>query len=499
MGTRVAKGQRRDIRESIFGEYSLGVSTNRDRFVYDFNNKTLEKTVESLSQKYSAEMDRWERAGKPEDIDKFVDNSAIKWSHFLKRKLTQLQPGMATTSAVVPCEYRPFTMKFLHFDYTFVDAPGLQRRFFPKSDCENRAIFVSDKGYRAPFSTLAVSRVADLHLCASEDGFQCFPFYTYSEDGTNRRENITDWALEQFRSHYGDPSITKWDIFHYVYAVLHHPEYRQRYAANLRRELPRIPFVGTSGAKARIKDDANAAINGRSSTNTQSSDEKFSAQISAAKVGGENASTRSSQNDTGPRSFDSGNRFASESVSSAQDDTGGVVNGSAQDDRNVVSGAAAQDDRTGEMRDVDVFRAFVKAGQRLAEIHVHYEQQPEYPLTKTERAGEKLDYRVEKMKLNKDKTTLTYNRFLTLSGIPKETYDYRLGNRCALEWIVDQYQISTDKRSGITNDPNRAADPNYILRLIGQVITVSLETVKIVASFPALGLPDVAVPAGTTE
>jgi predicted helicase len=140
--------------------------------------------------------------------------------------------------------------------------------------------------------------------------------------------------------------------------------------------------------------------------------------------------------------------------------------------------------------DVDVFRGLVKAGQRLAEIHVHYEQQPEYPLTKTEKAGEKLDYCVTKMRLSKDKSSLIYNQFLTLSEIPKGTYDYRLGNRSALEWVIDQYQVSTDKRSGIANDPNRADDPQYILRLIGQVITVSLETVKIVTSLPPLGLGD---------
>jgi predicted helicase len=93
------------------------------------------------------------------------------------------------------------------------------------------------------------------------------------------------------------------------------------------------------------------------------------------------------------------------------------------------------------------------------------------------------------MKLSKDKTVLIYNQFLTLSGIPKETYEYRLGNRSALEWVVDQYQVSTDKRGGITNDPNRPDDPQYILHLIGQVITVSLETVKLVRSLPALGLP----------
>jgi predicted helicase len=208
---------------------------------------------------------------------------------------------------------------------------------------------------------------------------QCLPFYTYNEDGTNRRENITDWALEQFRSYYKDKSITKWDIFNYVYAVLHHPLYRERYAANLKRELPRIPFA------------------------------------------------------------------------------------------------------------LD-FKEFVDIGKRLAEIHVNYEQQPEYPLERIETPGKPLDWRVEKMKLSKDKRSLIYNDFLTLSGIPPEALEYRLGNRSALEWIIDQYQVSTDKRSGITNDPNRADDPQYIQRLIAQVITVSLETAKLVGSLNSLEL-----------
>ena len=210
------------------------------------------------------------------------------------------------------------------------------------------------------------------------DPHQAFPFYTYNEDGTNRRENITDWALEKFREQYGDRSITKWDIFHYVYALLHHPVYRERYAANLKRELPRIPFAPD-------------------------------------------------------------------------------------------------------------FRAFAEAGARLAEIHVHYEQQPEYPLERIEQPGVALNWRVERMKLDKDKGALRYNEFLTLNGIPPEAFEYRLGNRSALEWVIDQYRTTTDSRSGITNDPNRADDPTYILRLLGQVISVSLETVSIIRSLPPLG------------
>jgi predicted helicase len=206
---------------------------------------------------------------------------------------------------------------------------------------------------------------------------QCFPFYTYSESGTNRRENITDWSLAEFRSHYSDNKITKWDIFYYIYAILHHPLYRSKYAANLRRSLPRIPYAPD-------------------------------------------------------------------------------------------------------------FRGFANAGKRLADLHVNYEEQKEYKLEFIENPKSRLDWRVEKMRLSKDKTQVVYNDFLTLAGIPAEAFEYRLGNRSALDWIIDQYQVSTDKRSGIVNDPNNPDDPEYIVKLIGKVIRVSLETVKIVKGLPEL-------------
>jgi predicted helicase len=96
--------------------------------------------------------------------------------------------------------------------------------------------------------------------------------------------------------------------------------------------------------------------------------------------------------------------------------------------------------------------------------------------------------RVEKMNISNDKSQLKYNNFLTLSGIPSDVYGYRLGNRSALEWVIDQYRVSTDARSGIVNDPNRPDDPEHIVRLIGQVVTVSLETVKLVNKLAALSI-----------
>jgi predicted helicase len=102
-----------------------------------------------------------------------------------------------------------------------------------------------------------------------------------------------------------------------------------------------------------------------------------------------------------------------------------------------------------------------------------------------ETPGVPLSYRVEdKMRLSKDKTSLTVNPSLTLAGIPPEVFQYRLGNRSALEWVIDQYQVSEDKRSGIKSEPNRPDDPEYIVRLVGQVVRVSLETVRIVMGLP---------------
>jgi predicted helicase len=122
----------------------------------------------------------------------------------------------------------------------------------------------------------------------------------------------------------------------------------------------------------------------------------------------------------------------------------------------------------------------------LAKIHVHYEQQLEYKLTEEENSDQPLDCRVEKMRLSKDKTELKYNAFLTLTTIPQGVFNYKLGNRSALEWVINQYQVSTDKRSGIVNDPNNLEDETYILRLIKQVVTITLETVRLVESLPPL-------------
>jgi len=368
--------------EPIFETYSLGVSTNRDYVVYDFNRNSLEKRIEKFIEDYNYEIYRYDKKGKPKDVDNFVDYKHIQWSSTLKNNLKRGATVVFEESKIRKALYRPFTQKFLYYDSVLNDRPAHFRKIIPNAiqKSENQVICVPSGGGRTGFWCFSSNVIPNLTL-TSVDGNQCFPFYTYDEDGTNRRENITDWALERFREHYKDKKITKWDIFHYTYGLLHHPTYREKYAANLKRELPRIPFAPD-------------------------------------------------------------------------------------------------------------FWAFAKAGKRLADLHVNYEDQPEYELETIENPHAPLNLKVEKMKLSKDKTQLIYNDFLTLAGIPKEVYEYRLGNRSALEWIVDQYRVKTDKRSGIVSDPNRADDPEYIIRLIKKVITVSLETVKVVNQLKGLAISE---------
>ncbi|MCY4568840.1 MAG: N-6 DNA methylase [Candidatus Poribacteria bacterium] len=380
VGTKQARAAKWLVEGVIFKTYGIGVNTNRDAWVYNFNQQVLAENVNRMIGTYNAEVARWaQRTDRETELDDFVesDDTKIKWSRNLKRELKKNRIAEYTEHKVRNSLYRPFTKSHLFFDTIMNNEVAYFPATFPapETEKENRVICVSGIGSNKPFQALTAKLIPSLDILEKT---QCFPFYIYDEDGANRRENITDWALTAFRNHYRDDTITKWDIFHYNYGLLHHPNYREKYEANLKRDLPHIPFA---------KD----------------------------------------------------------------------------------------------------FWGFAEAGKRLAEIHVNYESQPEYDKLKfVQNPDAHLDWRVEKMKFSKDKTSLTYNDFLTLSGIPPKAHNYRLGTRSALEWIVDQYRVKTDKRSGIVNDPNRADDPQYIVKLIGQVITVSLETVDIVEGLPSL-------------
>ncbi len=114
------------------------------------------------------------------------------------------------------------------------------------------------------------------------------------------------------------------------------------------------------------------------------------------------------------------------------------------------------------------------------DIHLNYERAEEYKLERIFAKDVPFSWRVEKMRLSTDKRTVVVNKSLSLGGVPPECFEYRLGNRSALEWVIDQYQVSEDKRNGIESDPNSWGEEDYIVRLVGRVVTVSVETVRLV-------------------
>ena len=381
IGTKEAKAKKGTATDVIFKIYSAGVKTNRDAWVHNFNRNVLTGNILQMSDTYNTEVDRWKRQENQTEInvDDFVtyDETKISWSRDLKLKLRRCIIAEYAEHKVRTSLYRPFTKSNLYFDRIINDVVYVFPSIFPtpETEAENRVICLTTLGSKKSFHCLMTQQLPDVHLTGDS---QCFPFYTYDEDGTNRQENITDWALKQFRTHYNDDTITKWDIFHYTYGLLHHPVYREKYEMNLKRDLPHIPFT-------------------------------------------------------------------------------------------------------------EDFWGFAEAGAQLADLHINYESVPKYDgLKYIETPGMTVDWRVEKMKLSKDKTQLRYNDFLTIDGIPTEVYAYKLGNRSALEWIVDQYRVKVDKRSGIVSDPNRDSEPQYIVDLIARVITVSLRTTEIVNGLPPL-------------
>lgn len=275
-------------------------------------------------------------------------------------------------------------------------------KIFPISPIENLAICITSTGTRKSFSALIVDQLPDLEIVEKA---QAFPLYTYEKtselgalfatqpnpSGHTRKDNIPNSILHKFQTHYNTPTLTKEDIFYYIYGILHSPEYKTRFAADLKKMLPRIPLAAD-------------------------------------------------------------------------------------------------------------FPAFSTAGRALAHWHLHYETIEPYPLTETHTQlllGEPDDYRVQKIQFDKirhngklipDKTTLIYNNKITLSGIPLEAYNYKVCDRSAIEWIIERYQITRDKDSGILNDPNTWApdNPRYILDLLKRITRVSLETLKIVHTLPPL-------------
>ncbi len=403
---------------TIFRTYSRGLETGRDAWVYNFATDAIRSNPMRMIDYYNgavADFDDFCTHGRNlkqgvASIDEFIspqggdwsDTSRISWSRSLKSSLAKLNPISYYEAGARVGMYRPFCKQNIYFDQYLNHERSQLARFFPTRDQRNICIVLTGAASHFEFTPFITDKLPDLHLL---DTGQCFPRYTYRpsnaqgdlySDDTDYAytcvDNITDEILADYHASYG-PEITKDDVFHYVYGMLHSPQYRSEFAADLKKMLPRIPKV----------------------------------------------------------------------------------------------------------RD---FHEFARAGRALAELHVGYESVVSYPLEEIVSApagmSDRQLYRVEKMSFGKgggrakDRSRIVYNSYLTLSGVPEEAYRYMLGSRSGVEWVMDRYRVRADKASGIVNDPNdwatECADPRYIVDLVKRVVTVSLETMKVVDALPEIDI-----------
>lgn len=421
-GEFIVLGDKKGDGVKLFENFSLGVVTNRDAWCYNASKSRVTSNMSGMIDFYNAEVTRFnaahvgvDRKAREAKLEDFIntDPTQISWTRALKQELTKdrcfaFEPACLTSSL-----YRPFTKQWLYFNRRFNEMVYQIPRIFPDGEAENRVICVPGKGGNKGFSAFMSDAIPDLNLAPGMGGYHCFPLYLYDspEDQTKankaapglfdepaqssvstRRDGITDEGLTHFAAAYPGEIISKEDLFYYVYGLLHSPEYRDKYADNLSKELPRIPAV-------------KAAVD---------------------------------------------------------------------------------------------FWAYSKAGRALADLHLGYETVPMYAANVQSSASSAGDYRVTKMKYgkkgkDKDFTTLHYNAKITVTDIPLQAYDYIVNGKPALDWVVERQCVSTHKDSGITNDANDWAtetmgNPRYPLELFLRVVTVSLETMKVVKSLPPLDI-----------
>lgn len=384
--------------QAIFNTYAIGVATNRDAWVYNFSKREAENNMRRMIEFYNRQQKDFAESKRKNpllSLDSFVDvnHTNISWTVNLKKDAEKgIQHNFNKLEMRVGI-YRPFCKQILYFDKPFIERPGLNPKLFPNSNLLNYGICLTGMGSNKDFSVFLVSTIPDIQLIMNG---QVFPLHYHEErekqnptlfDAAGdseyiRRDGVSDFILERAHKQYGK-NVSKEDIFYYVYGFLHSPLYRETFAADLKKMLPRLPLVEQ------------------------------------------------------PKEF----------------------------------------------------WRFSKAGRELAELHINYESVPPYADVKVTGA-DKGFFKVEKMRFPKkdQKDTIIYNSKITIENIPAKAYEYVVNGKSAIEWIMERYQISTHKESGITNDPNDWANEvgsqRYILDLLLSVITVSVKTVDIVNALP---------------
>jgi len=356
---------------AIFELFSLGVVTARDEWVYDFDSENLVQKVAFLIEVYNKDVNKHQGKSQ-EEIRSEIDYS-VKWSRAVKNDLEKGKKYTFDENRIIESLYRPFVKKYLYFSKELNEMQYLLNNIVSIGAKVNNCVITITFHDQLQYPSIQVANCIWDYGYGARDS-NGLPLYRYDKAG-NQVENITDWGLEQFSTHYQDENISKEAIFHYTYAVLHNPAYRQKYELNLKREFPRLPFYAD-------------------------------------------------------------------------------------------------------------FWQWVKWGKALMELHINYETVAKYPLKRqdltslTNLSGLKV-----KLKADKLAGTIDIDEATSLHGIPEAAWEYKLGNRSALEWILDQHKEKKPSDPTIAEKFNtyRFADyKEHVIDLLQRVCTVSVRTVEII-------------------
>lgn len=357
---------------SPFLNSAVGINTARDFWVSGFSKKKVLDNVQKMINTYNAELKKNGGQGKKSQMR---DAKKIKWSANLDKQFKLGKKLLFDAKSLRLEMYRPFTKKWLMYDRNIVERPGQYYELWGK---KNKVIYTTGKGITKPFSALVFNQIPNFHAMDTGQGFLRF-------DNSGKSELLpnSDNINKKFADKYG---LSTDDTFAYIYALLNSPDYQERYANDLRKDLARIPIV----------------------------------------------------------------------------------------------------------KDVN---QYVKIGKRLIDLHLNYENVPVYDGVDIQYNGTP-EYRVTKMKfakkrnsetskLESDHSSIIFNDSITISNIPEKAYKYVVNGKSAIEWIMDQYQVKTDNKSKITDDPNNYSDdPKYIFNLLLRIINVSVQTVDLIDQLP---------------
>ncbi len=449
------KNEKGSVKSFFVPFYGRGLATTRDSWCYNSSAKSLISNVRSSIDFFNHERGRFNSVKvsngkvKPNEIISF-DETKFSWSDGPLAWLSSNREMVFDEDRIFNSSYRPYFKQKCYFDRCLNERVYQQPKAFPNSKAKNIVICVPGVGVTKEFSCIASDVLPDLELIGKS---QCFPLYYYEEkkedsptlfDGNGqteyiRRDGVSDFILEQARSQYGN-NVGKEDIFYYVYGFLHSPEYRETFANDLKKMLPRLPLVED------VKDFWAFSRAGRTLADLHINYEDIPPHPDVT-VSGATPSPYSEA--ASPPYLRKSSTFPNDA---SLDQSGSAAGGTAA-----------------ESNEGDTVKQSFTANRQAEPANL---------------------YRVEKMRFpaKGQKDTIIYNSSITISNIPAKAYEYVVNGKSAIEWIMERYQITTHKDSGIRNDPNdwstEVGNPRYILDLLLSIINVSTKSVDIVNELP---------------